>query len=233
MQERLPFSKAELKKMFLRVLYETQYGKMKSYSHNIHGIIPHFMNEHYKIELKSEEEKLTYEAVQELKIKGLIVPDYTQRSEQFQLLTEMGKQIVENQQDPDIFGLRLEEIVKNQELLKQSLDSFNNGDYESAIFNAFKLVEETVRTKAGLDASDVGVNLMTKALKPTTGRLYIPSCQVVAEEDGIHSLFRGAIAFFKNPTSHRTVTYNDRLQAIQTIVFAEVLLNIVSTAIRR
>lgn len=233
MKNRLLLSKTELKKMFLRVLHEIQYGEMRSYSSGVDSIVSQWMNRYFNIELYPKEKELIHEAIQELKNSGLIAQDPTQSSTVFQRLTDKGKKIVENQQDPDVFSLRLEEVIENQELLEHTLDSFNDGDYDSAIFNAFKLVEETVRAKAGLDVKDIGVTLMSKALNPTNGRLVIPKCLVVAEQEGVHSLFRGAIGFFKNPTSHRTVNYNDRMEAIQVIVFAEVLLNILSKAILR
>ncbi len=230
MGERRPLSKPELKKMFLRVIYECLYGKMRGHSNGVDSILPHWMNEFYEIKLTENEIQLTYEAVQELKNSGLIVRDYTQRDEVFQILTAKGKEIAEKQQDPDIFALRLEEVLKNQDLLFRCLGPFNDGDYELAVFKAFRFVEESVRAKAGLSAEDVGVALMSKALSPSSGKFSIPACAVPAEQEGVYSLFRGAISFFKNPSSHRTINYENRLVAIQAIVVAELLLNILSTA---
>ncbi len=230
MEQRKQLSKPELKKMFLRVMYECLYGKMKGHSNGVDSILPHWMNVYYKIDMTEEEIKLTYEAVQELRNSGLIVRDYTQLDEVFQILTAKGKEIVEKQQDPDVFALRLEEVLKSQDLLFRCLGPFNDGDYELAVFKAFRFVEEAVRTKAGLSAEDVGVSLISKSLSPSNGKLSIPACAVPAEQEGVHSLFRGAISFFKNPSSHRTINYESRLVAIQAIVVAELLLNILSTA---
>ena len=230
MGEKAPFSKTELKKMFLRVLYECLYGKLQGYNPGIDSIVPQWMNEYFKMDMTSQEIQLAHEAIQELKNSGLIVQDSTQHDNGFQILTTKGKEIVEKQQDPDIYALRLEEVIKNQDLLFQCLGPFNDGDYEHAVFKAFKFVEEAVRTIAGLSAADIGVDLMSKAFSPSGGRLIIPACALSAEQEGVHSLFRGAIAFFKNPSSHRTVNYENRLVAIQTIVVAELLLSILSTA---
>ncbi len=216
--------------MFLRVLYECLYGKMQSYSHGTDSIVPSWMNKHFNMEMTPEEIQLTHEAIQELKNSGIIVQDSTQREDVFQILTAKGKEIVEKQQDPDIFALRLEEVLKNPELLFRCLGPFNDQDYELAVFKAFRFVEESVRTKAALSESDIGVSLMSKAFSPNRGKLIIPACASSAEQEGVHSLFRGAIAFFKNPSSHRTVNYENRLVAIQAIVVAELLLGILSTA---
>ena len=123
--------------------------------------------------------------------------------------------------------------MRNQDLLDVCLDTFNEGDDEIAIFKAFRFVEEQVRAKSGASAGDLGVALMTKAFNPSNGLLTVPTCAVPSEQEGIMSLFRGAISEFKNPSSHRTVDYNNRIIAIQTIAFAELLLDILSKATLR
>jgi uncharacterized protein (TIGR02391 family) len=228
MKERPTLSKAELKKMFLKVLYETLYGSMDEYSSNIDYIVSSLMNLHYEIELTDKEIELTYVAIQELKNQGILVKDSYQSDDSYQVLTQKGKEIVEKMQDPDAYALRLEEVLKNQDLLNVCLDVFNEGDYETAIFKAYRFVEEKVREKAQLEARDIGIDLMNKAFKPSNGKLIVTTCAVPAEQEGVQSLFRGAISFFKNPLSHRTVDYNDRQVARQVIAFAELLLDILS-----
>jgi uncharacterized protein (TIGR02391 family) len=226
----MELSKNQLKKMFLKVLYEVQYGSMQRHSWGIDNIVPYLMNEYWKMKMTEEDIKKTYEAIQESKASGLIVRDPSQGSDNFQVLTDKGKEIVEKQKDPDIHGVQLEQIIWNPTLLEKCLDSFRDDRYEDAIFSAYKLVEEEVRNKAGLGPEDVGEPLMTKALHPKTGKLIIPSCKVLHEQEGVYNLFKGAIAFFKNPSSHRTVNYNDRIIAMEIIAFADLLLQILSTA---
>jgi uncharacterized protein (TIGR02391 family) len=230
MCQRLPLSKPEIKTMFLKVLYEIQYGGMKSYSRGTDSIVPSWINEKYNIKMSREEIQLAQEVIQELKTSGLIAKDSTQTNDVFQLLTDKGKNVIEKKQDPDAYALRLEQLLRNAELLTICLDAFNEGDFEIAVFKAFRFVEEKVRAAAHLDARDVGTDLMNKAFSPTTGKLVVTTCAVPAEQEGVQSLFRGAISFFKNPSSHRAIDYNDRLIAIKTIVFAELLLGILSKA---
>lgn len=224
------YSKNQLKRMFLKVLYEVQYDSMKGHSSGIDSIVPHWMNQYFNIKLSKEECQLTHEAIQELETSGLVVQDATQSSSMFQVLTSKGKEISEKQKDPDVYGLRLEQIVMNTNLLSKCLDIFNNDDFETAIFSAYKLIEEEVRNKAGLDASFYGESLVTEALHPTRGKLSIPSCKLQNEQEGIYNLFKGAIAFFKNPSSHRTVNYENRLNTIKIIALADLLLEILSIA---
>ena len=224
------YSKNQLKRMFLKVLYEVQYGSMRGHSSGIDSIVPEWMNRYWNIKMTIEDIKTTNEAIQELKTSGLIVKDPTQRDDVFQVLTNKGKEIVEKQIDPDIHGLQLEQVIKNPTLLERCLDSFRDDRYEDAVFSAYKLVEEEVRNRAGLVPTDFGESLMTKAFHHSTGKLIIPSCIVPHEQEGAYNLFKGAIALFKNPSSHRTINYDDRLDVIQIIAFAELLLRIISTA---
>lgn len=223
-------SKNKLKRMFLKVLYEVNFGTMKGHSYGIDSIVPAWINKYYEITLTKDEIQLTYEAIQELKTAGIIVKDSTQIEEVFQVFTTRGKQIVEEQRDPDVHGIPLDQLIKNPDLLSRCLSLFNDDEYEHAIFSAFKLIEEKVRKKAGLDPSFYGVNLITEALHPSRGKLQIPSCGLASEQEGIYNLFKGAIAFFKNPSSHRTVNYDNRLNAMKIIAFADLLLQILATA---
>jgi hypothetical protein len=90
-----------------------------------------------------------------------------------------------------------------------------------------------VRDRASLGVGDLGVDLMTKALHPSSGKLVIPDCKLIAEQEGVYNLFKGAIALYKNPSSHRTVVYDDRLSVIRVIALAEDLLGILDKAVLR
>jgi hypothetical protein len=114
MSERLPLSKPELKKMFLRVMYEVLYGDMKGHSSGLDSIVPHWMNERFKIKMTKQEVQLTEEVIQELKNANVIVKNSAQSSDNFQVLTTKGKDIVEKQQDPDAYALRLERRIEEQ-----------------------------------------------------------------------------------------------------------------------
>ena len=72
MCQRLPLSKPEIKIMFLKVLYETQYGSMKSYSRGTDSIVPSWINKKYNIKMSREEIQLAQEVIQELKMRARI-----------------------------------------------------------------------------------------------------------------------------------------------------------------
>lgn len=81
---------------------------------------------------------------------------------------------------------------------------FLRGDYDTAIFQAFREVEVRVRKAGKFSNSDYGVDLMRKAFNPTTGPLTNTKSEE-AEKDAMSHLFSGAIGLFKNPVSHREI----------------------------
>jgi hypothetical protein len=71
-----------------------------------------------------------------------------------------------------------------------------SGDYDTAVFCAFKEVEVAVRRVSGLPPTKIGVDLMRDAFKPTSGLLTDigrPEPEQVAERDPLAA----AIAYFK------------------------------------
>jgi uncharacterized protein (TIGR02391 family) len=108
--------------------------------------------------------------------------------------------------------------------------AFLRGEYDTAIFQAFREVEVAVRTAGGFPADLVGVGLMREALRPVKNN-YPPgpltdTLLPVAEQEGMMSLFSGAILLYKNPQSHRNVP-TAAADAVEVIGFASQLLRIV------
>jgi uncharacterized protein (TIGR02391 family) len=102
---------------------------------------------------------------------------------------------------------------------------FLGGDYDTAVFQAFKEVEVAVRTAANLSASDLGTALMRKAFDVHTGVL-TDSAQLPAERQALSDLFAGAIGSYKNPHSHRKVVI-EADEAVEMLLLASHLLRIV------
>jgi uncharacterized protein (TIGR02391 family) len=111
-------------------------------------------------------------------------------------------------------------------LIRNVKPLFIRGDYDTAIFRTFKEVEIRVRKKAKLKDEDIGVELMRKAFG-TNGALEDKEA-TKAERDRTRDLFVGAIGIFKNPSSHREVQFDDVLEVIDIISFANQLLRMVA-----
>lgn len=123
-------------------------------------------------------------------------------------------------------GLLLPSENLHSILVKKVKHLFLRGDYDVAIFQAFKSVEVLVRDKGGYDKSDIGVPLMRKAFHPDTGKL-TNSHSGTSERQAMMELFSGAIGLFKNPTSHRFIDEITPTEAAGYIMVANCLLKMV------
>src|SRR5215469_187581 len=111
--------------------------------------------------------------------------------------------------------------------------AFLRGEYDTAVFKAFREVEVAVRSAGKFPAGLVGRNLMREAFRPAdpnnpavkSGPLTDTSLPV-AEQEGMSNLFDGAISLYKNPQSHRNVP-TQAVDAAEIIVFASHLLRMV------
>jgi len=106
---------------------------------------------------------------------------------------------------------------------------FGMGDFETACFAAMKEVEVAVRTAAGFDNSQIGVSMMRNAFNPETGPLRDKEAES-GERVAAMELFAGAIGAFKNPPSHRTVDFDDPIEAAEIVQLADLLLKILRRA---
>jgi uncharacterized protein (TIGR02391 family) len=108
--------------------------------------------------------------------------------------------------------------------------AFLRGEYDTAVFQAFRDVEVSVRAAGGFPDDLVGVNLMQDAFRPIKNsnlpRPLTDTQLPVAEQEGMMSLFAGAIMLYKNPQSHRNVP-TAAADAAEVIGFAGQLLRIV------
>jgi uncharacterized protein (TIGR02391 family) len=105
---------------------------------------------------------------------------------------------------------------------------YSAGEYDSAVFMAFRTVEEALRQKLGAAATDLGVMLVSTAFSQKDPKLLVSD--VPAEQEAIHALFRGAIGSFKNPLSHRSVGHSDPSRVFELVALASLLLRIIDEA---
>lgn len=95
-----------------------------------------------------------------------------------------------------------------------------------------KAVEVDVSQAGALPNDLLGVNLMRKAFSPKDGVLRDPEAEG-GEQQATADLFAGAIGAYKNPASHRTVKFEDPVEAAEIIQLADLLLRIVRRARER
>ncbi|MGP0076198.1 MAG: TIGR02391 family protein [Bryobacteraceae bacterium] len=113
--------------------------------------------------------------------------------------------------------------------------AFMRGEYDTAVFQAFREVEVAVRTAGKFGPNDYGTDLMRDAFRPAEkkGQSVKPGPLTdtqlpTAEQEAMANLFAGAIGLYKNPQSHRHVPTQAE-DAAEVIVFASQLLRIVDS----
>jgi len=110
-------------------------------------------------------------------------------------------------------------------IVRKSFPLLNNGQFESAVLQAFKTIETRIREKISADPEDVGVKLIRKAFNPENGPLTdydLPK----AEREAFCNYIAGAFGYYKNPCSHRDVEM-DFISAFDRIVVASDLLKVI------
>lgn len=104
------------------------------------------------------------------------------------------------------------------------------GEYDTAVFQAFREVEVAVRNATKLPNELVGRPLMAKAFEKSAGPLTDQSL-TEAEREAELFLFMGAIGHGRNPPGHRDVNHS-RETAARLIVFASHLLDLVAQRVQ-
>jgi len=159
----------------------------------------------------------------------IVWPDVHNGQHGWRMASRRGRRVA---QPADWTAYRQASLLPKQVLHPRIADlvffSFARGEYDTAVFQAFRHVEVAVRKAAGLAAHDYGDKLMRAAFKPdedALGPLSDPS-QEYAERKGRADLFAGAISSYKNPHSHREVGLGPQ-DAVELLILASHLLRIV------
>ena len=107
--------------------------------------------------------------------------------------------------------------------------AFLRGEYDTAVFQAFREVEISVRQAGQFPADVVGEKLMRAAFAPaksgSPGPL-VDNQLPAGEQEAMSHLFAGAFGLYRNSTAHRYVPTRPE-EAAEVIMFASQLLRIV------
>lgn len=235
-----PVPKTILKAMFVRVLWEHKRpgGKFSSHSWAVATILGDTLP--LEFQLKNQERHVRKEwaltkdehaaamlGIEELQRSGFLRDD-PEQGPMFKLLTEKGIEYAEKDLADITFpSVDIEQVLSRDDLLDGVRDDYLNGKYDAAIRTAFLQLEEAVRAKANQAPAVVGHDLMVAAFGQNKGVLKHPDAKTSGEEQALFFLFAGANGWFRNPTAHRTVGYNDPDEAAQILALVNLLLNMV------
>ena len=168
------------------------------------------------------------EALAWLENQGFIAQDPIQKSTDWPFITRRGHKL-ENRDAVEAYrkaNLLPKELLHPM-IAYKAYPLFLRGEYDTAVFQAFKEVEVAVRDVGSYTKKDYGVNLMRKAFHPEKGTLTDVN-QLPAEQDAVLALFAGSIGLYKNPSSHRNIDIT-AVEAAEAIIFASHLLKIVDS----
>ena len=154
---------------------------------------------------------------------GLLVADIEQGNNWMVLSRRASRMTTRDEVDRYRQASRLPREMLHPRVKKIVSAAIVRGEYDTAVFQAFREVEVAVREAAGLTSRDIGVPLMRKAFHTETGPLS-DSTQDIAEREATLSLYAGAIGLFKNPRSHRNLMLTDSHEAFEMLLLASLLL---------
>jgi uncharacterized protein (TIGR02391 family) len=110
--------------------------------------------------------------------------------------------------------------------------AFLRGEYDTAIFQAFREVEVAVRQAGHFPVDQIGEKLMRAAFAVPNAKNNVPAGPLTdtqlptAEQEAMSHLFAGAFGFYRNSTVHRHVPTHPQ-ETAEVIMFASQLLRIV------
>jgi uncharacterized protein (TIGR02391 family) len=157
---------------------------------------------------------------------GMLAPRVDYFSGSWCFVTRLG------QRTADRAGLA--QYLKAMELPKDKLHpsiadrchaQFIRGEFDTAVFQAYKQLEIAIREAAGLPDGLIGVALARKAFNVDDGPLTDMSREP-SERQALSDLMAGALGSYKNPHSHRNVRVYPA-EAADMIIMASHLLGIV------
>src|SRR5262245_43631961 len=160
-----------------------------------------------------------------LEREGFIAP---KPNDQFGLqcfITRKGQRVLEEENFDAYKHASLFPSYLDPTLIRAVRSLFIRGDYDTAVFRAFKEVEVQVRKKAGYGNDQSGRELMRRAFG-ANGPLTDKNAPQ-GEQDAMRELFAGAFSTCRNPSSHREVKFDDPTEVIDLICIANQLLRIV------
>lgn len=110
---------------------------------------------------------------------------------------------------------------------KACWSAFVRGDYDTAVFQAYKELEVKIREASGAKPDDIGMPLARKAFNVQSGSL-TDLAATEGEREALMHMISGALGSYKNPHSHRKVVLG-AVESVEMIMLASHLYKIVES----
>ena len=136
--------------------------------------------------------------------------------------------LAETQAECSVQGFHMALEGLHPKIVERCRVPFETGQYDDAIFKAMTVVEEEVRTKVSANPTDIGVALISQAMDSTSPVLSFS--KVNAEQEAAHSLYRGAIGWFKSAVSLRFLNGSGPAKAFECLALGSLLMRMLDEA---
>lgn len=185
--------------------------------------------ENYPKEKQELMKQVIMEGWQFLINEGFLAPRPESHNDGWMIITRKGKKI-NSLMEMKVYKQSkiLPKNFLHKQIEKKAWAPFIRGDYETAVFSAFKELEITVRKVCNYPDTDYGENLMRKAFHKMDGPLTDLSLPE-SERLAVQHLFARTYGFYRNPLGHKEVTISNPIEAAEMIIFASHLLKIVDS----
>jgi uncharacterized protein (TIGR02391 family) len=131
---------------------------------------------------------------------------------------------------PPASGLRKEDL--HSAIADAAWPSVCAGDYDVAVFKAFRALEEVVVKNVPECQGKSGMDVFSQAFNKEKGPLSDQSADV-GEREAWRSLFAGAYGAFRNPPAHRSGTKADSVAVREELILASLLMRRLDAALAR
>ncbi len=125
-------------------------------------------------------------------------------------------------------------LVTDLALRDTTRQLFLDGHYALAVEEAYKCLNNTVKTRSGLDSD--GADLMRTALSPKKPVLALNPLKTRSQQDqqlGYMEVLAGCMTGIRNPRAHEHRYLDQPSVALELIVFANHLMRLIAVAKRR
>jgi len=132
--------------------------------------------------------------------------------------------------------INLSDILKDKELLKLVEKLYNDGHHSRAVEEAFKLLNNIVKSTVKIEPELDGSSLMKKAFSANNPLLMINSGESQSEKDeqlGYMEIFSGVMTGIRNPRAHEHDWEDTQQRAMELITIADHLIERVRLAKRK
>lgn len=156
------------------------------------------------------------EALAWLMAEGFVIPDFhsTTTGSGWYRLGPTARKAATQTDIQELIRLRqiLPKAFLHTAITQHAVPIFLTGSYDTSVHEAFKQVEIIIRDATELKTL-VGTELVRAAFKPSNSKdstvipgLLTDTGTLEAEQQGMGNLFAGAMAVFRNPSSHQNLT---------------------------